>query len=75
MKFKTIWTLRAMTFTERLSRTRDWFAQKVGRALPVRIRYWVAMQMVGDATMDSPNVLATQLADIIKKFEAPKNLS
>ena len=75
MRFKTIWSIPAMTCGERIRRTRDWVAQKVARALPVRIRYWVAMQMVGDATMDSPNVPATPLADIIKKFDAPKNLA
>lgn len=75
MKFKTIWTLPASTLGEKLRRTRDWAAQKVARALPVRIRYWVTLQEVGRATMDSPNVPATPLGDILKKLDAPKELT
>lgn len=75
MRLTTIWTLPASTFRERLRRTRDWMAQEVGARLPVRVRYWVAMQEIGRATMDSPNVPATPLAQIIRKLEAPKNLS
>lgn len=72
MNFMTILTLPAASLSEKLRRLRDWAAQKVARALPVRIRYWVAMIEIGKATMDSPNVPATPLADIIKKLESPK---
>lgn len=72
MRFMTIWTLPASTLAERLRRTRDWAAQKVARRLPVRIRYWVSMIEIGKATMDSSNVPATPLSEIIKKLESPK---
>jgi len=75
MRFKTIWTIGAMTFAERLRRTRDWAAAKIGYALPVRIKYWVTMQMIGKAVRDSPNIPATSLDDILRKLPAPKNLS
>lgn len=75
MRFKTIWSLPAMSFSERLRRTRDWFAQKVATALPVRVRYWVTMQEVGRATMTSPNIPATPLEEVLRNLDAPKNLT
>ena len=75
MRFKTIWTIPAMTLAERLRRTRDWAAWKIAAALPLNIRYWVVIQMVGKATMDSPNVPATTLTDILRNIETPKNLA
>lgn len=75
MRFKTIWTMPASTIRERLRRTRDWAAQAVAARLPLRIRYWTTLQEVGRATMSSPNVPATPLAEIITKLDAPRNLS
>lgn len=75
MRLRTIWTLPACTLTERLRRTRDWAAQEFGARLPVRVRYWVAMQAIGKATMTSPDVPATPLQDIIHNLEAPKDLT
>lgn len=75
MRFKTIWTMPSMRLRERLIHTRDWAAQEIGARLPVRVRYWVAMQEIGKATMDSPNVLDTNLSTIIKNLETPRNLS
>ena len=75
MRLKTIWTISGMRFSERLRRTRDWMAQKIGKHLPLRIRYWVTFQEIGRASIDAPNVPAMSLGDLIKKIEAPKNLS
>ena len=72
MRFKTIWTIPAMAFGERLKRTRDWAAMKVAKHLPVRIRYWVTMLELGKATYDSPNVTGTKLEDILDNLERPK---
>lgn len=75
MKLSTIWSLPAMTTTERLRRTHDWAAFEVGAHLPLRVKYWVTMQMVGKATMTSPNVPATPLDEILKNLPRPKNMS
>lgn len=75
MRFRSIWTLRGMTLTERLRRTRDWAAMTVGRHLPKRVRYWTTISEVGKATMHSRNVPATTLDEIVVHLDAPKGLS
>ena len=40
MKLTTIWTLRGMTFRERVSRTGEVAIQKIAHHLPRRIAYW-----------------------------------
>lgn len=75
MRFLTIWSIPAMTLAERLRRTRDWAAIVIGRALPLRVRYWVAMIAIGQASATSPDVPATTLADIINNLECPKHVS
>lgn len=72
MRFMTIWTIGAMTFAERLRRTRDWATREVAARLPLRLRYHVTLQEVGRATMDSPNVPATPLSEILDKLDSPK---
>lgn len=71
MRLKTIWTMPAMDFTEKLRRTRDWGAQEIAARLPLRIRYWVTLQEIGRATADSPHIPATPLDDILKRLESP----
>ena len=75
MRFKTIWSIPAMTFGERIRRTRDWAAQKVAHALPLRIRYWATIQMVSKASIQSSNVPATPLSEVLNNLEAPKSLA
>ena len=75
MKFTTIWTLPASTLAEKLRRTRDWAAQKAARAIPTRIRYWAFIDMAAAATMDSPNVPATPLDEVLRRIPAPRNLA
>jgi hypothetical protein len=41
MRFWTIWTMPAMSFAERLRRTKEWLELKIARMLPKGIRYWV----------------------------------
>lgn len=72
MRLRAIWTIPAMTLAERLRRTRDWAAMAVAARLPLRIRYWVTIQMVGKATMSSPNVPATPLDEVLRHLPAPK---
>lgn len=72
MKIWTIWTLSAMSFKERLRRTRDWAAIKVASRLPKRVRYWTAIQEMAHATQASPNIPATPLDEVLKNLDAPK---
>ena len=76
MKLLTIWTLPACSLVEKLRRTRDWAAQKVARALPLRIRYLVTMQMISKAVSGSQDVIpGIPLSTILEHLEAPKDLS
>lgn len=75
MRFRTIWTMPAMTLSERLRRTRDWAARAVAEKLPLRIRYWVTLQEIGRATMKSENVPATPLDEILQGLASPKVVS
>jgi hypothetical protein len=75
MRLTTIWSVPAMSFGERLRRTRDWSAAEFGRHLPKRIRYFVTMSEIGKATMKSPNIPATPLDYVLTHLDAPKSLS
>lgn len=75
MRFRTIWTIPAMTFGQRLRRTRDWAAQTVAAKLPLRIRYWVTLQEIGHATKNSEDVPATPLDEILQNLATPKSMS
>lgn len=75
MRFWTIWTLPACSIRERLKRTRDWAALTIGAHLPLRIRYWVTIKEIGHATVDSPNVPATTLDEILNNLNTPKSMS
>jgi hypothetical protein len=72
MSFWFIWTERFFTFRERLIRTRDWATQKTASALPLRVRYWVTLQEIGRATMDSHDVPATSVEEVLRKLDKPK---
>jgi hypothetical protein len=50
MKLKTIWTLPAMSLAERMRRTRDFFALKAVRFIPLRVRYWSTVLHVAETT-------------------------
>lgn len=75
MRFRTIWSIPAMTIAERLRRTRDWAAMTIGANLPLRIRFWTTMQEIGYATSRSENVPATSLNEILENLRKPANLS
>jgi hypothetical protein len=74
MRFTTIWDPRfPMDLSERLRRTRDWAAGEIAARLPLRIRYWVTLQMIGKATMKSPNVPASSVDYILEHMPKPKS--
>lgn len=75
MKLSTIWTISAMSFPERLRRTRDWFAMEVAARLPKRIRFWATIIEIGKATQHSPNIPDTTLEEILDNLDAPKVVS
>lgn len=75
MRLRLIWTMPAMTMTERFRRTRDWAALAVASKLPLRLRYWVTLQEIGRATMKSENVPATPLDEVLRGLATPKSLS
>lgn len=66
MRLWTIWTIPATSIAERLRRTRDWAAMTTASMLPLRVRYWVTMMELGKATIESPNVPATDLSYILR---------
>jgi hypothetical protein len=75
MRFRTIWTIPAMTVLERLRRTRDWGAMTIAANLPLRVRFWVAILEIGHATAKSENVPATPLSDILEELRRPTHVS
>lgn len=50
MKFKTIWTIPGMSFTARLGHSRETIAQFIAKKLPLRVRYWVTVQMLDESS-------------------------
>jgi hypothetical protein len=74
MKFKTIWFMPGLTLKIRLGRTRESIARGIAVRLPLRIRWHVTMQMLGQATTHSKNVPATPLDEILRDLDRPKNV-
>lgn len=75
MKLRTIWTIPAMAFSERLRRSRDSIAMSIAYCLPVRVQYWTSMYMIGQATKMSVNIPATPCDEILKNLPRPKVVS
>jgi hypothetical protein len=73
MKLRTIWALHmAMPFKERVRRTVDVFAQETAAHLPKSLKYYVTLQQIGKATMDSRNVPGATVEEILPKLDRPK---
>lgn len=73
MRFTTIWDLTfPLPLKERLKRTRDWAALEVALKLPLRVKYWCAINMIGRATMKSPNVPASTVDYVLDNLPRPK---
>lgn len=70
MRLSTIWTIPSMSTMERLRRTGEWATMKVAHSLPQHLKYWVTVQELAKATMDSPNVPATTLDEIMFNLQA-----
>lgn len=74
MKLRIIWTIPAMSISERLHRSRDAIAMGIAYWLPVRIQYWTTMYMIGKATAMSVNVPATPCDEILRNLPKPKGM-
>lgn len=72
MKMRTIWTLRNMSLKERLIRSRECGAMFIGRNLPKEIRYWTTLQELAKATVESKNIPATPLDEVLQKLDGPR---
>ena len=75
MKISTVWSTTNMELKERLVRTRDELCNRIGFFIPLRVRYFVTINMLCKATIFSDNVPATTLEYILEHLEAPKNIS
>jgi hypothetical protein len=64
--------MRACRLSERLRHTRDWAAQQAARLVPYRVRYWSMIDLVARAVMDSRDVPATPIADVLTNIRVPK---
>lgn len=53
MRLKTIWTLPAMTLSERVRRTVDWGALKMATKMPIRIRQWALILSINEVAQSS----------------------
>jgi hypothetical protein len=47
----------------------------VAGRLPKRLRYFVTLQAIAKATVNSPNIPATPLDEVLRNLEMPKNLA
>lgn len=77
MRLSTIWSIPAMTLAERLQRTRDWAFSEVAARLPVRLRYFVAVQQMAKVSQRLPNVAVPEITfeQFMKNIDTPKRLS
>ena len=69
MKLTTIWTIRAIPFKERLSRTRELFWMQAAWHAPRSLRYWVFATARIPHNVNVPDV---RLTDAMK-YERPSS--
>lgn len=79
MRFWTIWTLPAMSFDERLRRTRDWAALAIAVRLPLRIRYWSMVANISEASQSvalcRQHVNSMTVLELMDNIDTPKDKS
>jgi len=69
MKLATIWTLPAMSLTERLARTVDLAAFTAAAKLPARVRYWTFIQVGTKAMPDDAIIPSVLFMDLLENAE------
>jgi hypothetical protein len=77
MKFTTIWTIPAMTLSERMRRTREWAAMTAASKLPLRVKYWAGIQQLAAASTKDPHQVVPEMTmtQILQAMPAPKNVA
>lgn len=77
MRFWSIITLPAATPAEKFRRLRDWAAMWAAGKIPVRVKYWVAVQQMAAASRVDPHKIVPEmdLEYIMKNMPAPKVIS
>lgn len=72
MRFRTIWTVPAMTLRERLRRTADWCDSTIAYHLPKRVKYWAVVHVGAHVTTQvDPNLIVPDvtLLDVLELAE------
>lgn len=72
MRLRTIWTIPAMTFRERLRRTADWCDSTIAYHLPKRVKYWAVVHVGAHVTTQvDPNVIVpdVRLMEVLELAE------
>jgi hypothetical protein len=72
MRLTSIWIMRGFSFSERLHRSRERVNQIIASHLPSRLRYWVTMQMLAEASKGSSEIPATTLDYILQHLPKEK---
>lgn len=77
MKLATIWTIPAMTLSERLRRTRERAAMKAASKIPLRIKYWAAVQQIAAASTVDPHKVVPEMDTeyIMRNMPQPANVA
>lgn len=72
MRLRTIWTIPAMPFRERLRRTADWCDFTIAYHLPKRVKYWAVVHVGAHVTTQvEPNLIVpdVKFMDVLKLAE------
>ena len=69
MKLKTIWTIPAMSISERAARTIDLAAMTTAAHLPARVRYWTFIQVGTKAMPDDAIIPSVLFMDLLQNAE------
>ena len=69
MKLLTIWTIPAMSLSERMRRTVDTAAFTAARLLPKRVRYWEFIQVGSRAMRPEDIVPEAKFVDLLERAE------
>lgn len=69
MRLRTIWTIPAMTFRERLRRTADWCDSTIAFHLPKRVKYWAVIYVGSHVTTQENAELAPDGITLLEVLE------
>jgi len=61
MNLISIWSLPSYPLRERLRRTREWAAMTAASKIPLRIKYWAAVQQIAAASTVDPKKVVPEM--------------